>query len=148
MGRSPDGSDAYNARIDELIATHGLPPWSAWKHLLSPEILATAFAQADLTKVETLPYELTPSIRLSRSYIRSADPTADRLEVRTQGGSFLMGFGSGTSTALVGRLKGHPDIVLVRAGREMSVYTKEGRLLYQIEPTVDHANQEPNEILK
>ena len=106
-GHGPEYCDAYNARIDELLAENGPPPWAPSKALIAPDEVVAALSQADLKLVDGYPYNVNLEIGYSRNPFQ------------------------GRKDFFVGRLQGRPDLVVIRGDKStVCILTEKGQHLY------------------
>ena len=56
---------SYKARIQQLLAIHGVPPWSHKQQLVSDADLLGMLSTNDMTPVTAYPYDLSPNAVLA-----------------------------------------------------------------------------------
>jgi hypothetical protein len=137
VGRPPEFGDAYNARIAELLAENGPPTWSLRRYIVPLDELVAAVKQEDLKPAEKFPFDVTPSITLFRKGTVSrwncaASSGSDTLNILTP--EAMTGSGVEPDTVYAGRLKQHPELVVVRERQNAVVLSDTGRILYWVRP--------------
>lgn len=121
-------SDAYNARIAELIRENGLPPWSLKTLVPSAEEVAASLDSTDFQKVDSFPCDVTPGITLMRrgTVYRGGGSTTsstDSLSIVTDKGTCRSGLG-----VLPVHLRIQGDLVYIRNGPNwVGVFHQDGR---------------------
>lgn len=115
--------DAYNARIQELIASDGIPLWSLKPHVPSAEGLAALFDADDYTEVTSFPASLTPRVTLIIKAGR------ERRELCLEAGDRLTPFGGLTPEDRILVRVGEPLVVIRIGADQLCIVHKDGRLV-------------------
>lgn len=127
-------STAYNERIRERIQTEGIPSWSLKDHLVSAEEIVATLDSTELTAVESLPLDVSPSIVLFRNGTISRwgsmmSSGNDTLSIASERHG-LVGLGGPGSTVYVGKKKDDLNVVYIRCGTSSAAaFHQDGRLI-------------------
>jgi hypothetical protein len=123
--------EAYNQRINELLAEQGIPPWSMKSYLVDDKDLIAMLDSEQLEEIRDFPCELSTGIVLVRSgtfsrWGETMSSFGDSLSVATQHSGFL-GVGTEVRPIYVGRNPKYPHLVFVRYGRTwLGAFHEEG----------------------
>jgi len=122
-------TDAYNARIAELIRLYGLPPDSLKEFVPSAEQLAAWFDSDDLAEIPAFPHQLTPDIVVTnRGFTGQAGKTFAydqmMMTISTPGGSEIPSAGDGLP--VFGKVN-DPILILRHGDKWVGVFHKDGR---------------------
>jgi hypothetical protein len=109
----------YKARIQDLLKSQGVPPWSHRAQLVPDGILIDMLAAKDFTPVTTYPFDVSPHVVLSRGGVLSrwggtfSSGTPDLYVYTENGGDFGQNY---NGDAEIGRLPAYPGVIFVRGG--------------------------------
>jgi hypothetical protein len=123
----------YMARVERLLSTQGVPPWSHKQQFVSDADILNIFKAKDLTPVTTYPCDLSPCAVLIRGgsvnrWGGTFISGSSELCVDTQfGGNFGQDYYGDAAT---GRLAKYPGVIFVRGGDEwIAAISEDGWLL-------------------
>lgn len=157
-GYMSEYSLAYQARVAELLAKHGIPEWSMKKYIPADVDLVAMFDSKKMEKIKAFPHNVNENIILTRQgtvtrwnttfsnisgFLAIATPQAftgvgaARSDYSRVDGRVTFAFGGGDNSygpqnepVFVGRLPKYPQVIFVRSGTDwIGAFHQSGELL-------------------
>lgn len=129
----------YNAEVQHLLSTRGIPAWSLKSHFVSDADMIAMLNSPNVKKITSYPYNVSPNIVLFRgggttpwgTTIGSDSQYLD-IQSRNHDDVPLREMGEEKVPAFIGHMAKYPGVYFIRCGTSVVTCTEDGWVVEQI----------------
>jgi len=134
-GRNPIPAelfDGYKARIAELLAQNGIPPWSVYDNLVDDNDMVKAMTSHNMKEINQFPHDVTDNlvVRNGGSFSRwGYTSSGDAVFIEAKRGGTI-GAGGINEAVFISRKRDNPNVIFIRIENGwLGVFDTEGHYL-------------------